>query len=379
MKIKSYFSSSVESAMAMARQELGPEAMLINSRKATADSGHPGQYEVVFGVTEPHTSAAEPAAPVRDKLSADVADLKQELEAMRRALTRSAFAPPEWLTGAPDLSDAYAVFTANEVAPDLARDIVHGAEARVSRSARNEGPRQHLYQRALLQELESRMTAQPGLGRGETKPRITALVGPPGAGKTTTLVKLAVSYGLAARRPLLLLSMDTYRVAAAEQLRAYAAILGVGLEVLDTVSALSQAIEENSCKDLILIDTPGLGVADLRGEMGSDAGEAGLLARFFRSRPDIETQLTIPAPMKPADAARVVDAYARFEPQRLIFTHMDETSSYGVILNEAARSRKPVSFLTNGQRIPEDIEEATGPRLAGLALSGAGARGRAAA
>src|SRR5215475_10731179 len=118
MKIKSYFSATVESAMAKARQELGPDAMLVNSRKAPPESGHPGQYEVVFGLVESRAAAApEPVSAGRDRISTDVAELKKELEAMRRAMTRSAFAPPEWLSAAPDLSDAYAVLTANEVAP----------------------------------------------------------------------------------------------------------------------------------------------------------------------------------------------------------------------------------------------------------------------
>src|SRR5215475_13900263 len=119
MKIKSYFSRSVESAMAMARQELGPDAMLVSSRKAPPESSRLGEYEVVFGVHErPGQTAAESAAPPpSDRLASDVAELKRELEGMRRALTRSAFAPPEWLSGTPDLSEAYAVLTANEVTP----------------------------------------------------------------------------------------------------------------------------------------------------------------------------------------------------------------------------------------------------------------------
>lgn len=371
MKIKSYFSTTVESAMAMARRDLGPEAMLINSRKATAESGHPGEYEVVFGVTDTRASLPDASPPPgRDRLSADVADLKHELEAMRRALTGAAFAPPEWLTSAPDLSDAYAVLTANEVAPALAREIVHGAEVRAERKPQTGEVRASGYRRALMEELESHLLTDPALGSGDAKLRITALIGPPGAGKTTTLVKLAVNYGLAARRPALLLSLDTYRVAAAEQLRAYAAILGIGFEILETVTALAQAIEENSGKDLILIDTPGWS----RAELADEGGDASLLARFLRSRSDIDTQLTIPASMKPADAARALDAYAVFDPQRLIFTRMDETASYGLILNETVRTRKPVSFLTDGQRIPEDIGEASGPRLAALVLAGPRAR-----
>ncbi len=382
MKIKSYYSRSVESAIAEAREELGPEAMLVESRKAAPDARHLGEYEVVFALTSdgpPATakSAGPSAATPRDSLSHDVAALKKELEGMRRAITRTAFAPPQWLSGAPDLSDAYAVLTANEIDPDLAREIVQSAESRSSGGSRPkvaqfDQPRDSgAYQQALIQELASRFTVKPALGRTESGARITALVGPPGAGKTTTLVKLAVNYGLACRRPVLLISMDNHRIAAAEQLRSYAGILGVGFQVLETVSALAQSIEENRSKDLILIDTPGLGFTEI--------GDSSTLARFLSSRADLDTQLALAASVKPADLTRMVDAYQVFKPQRLVFTKLDETTSFGPIFNETVRTGMPLSFFATGQRIPEDLEEVTPGRLTSLILSGQGLRSRAVA
>jgi flagellar biosynthesis protein FlhF len=392
MKIKSYYCPTVEDAMAMARQELGSEAMLLNSRPTPPEARHLGEYEVVFATemasgetveafqASPPTLLLSAAPPAGDRLSTEVSELRRELESIRRTLTRSAFAPPQWLGASPDLSNAYAALTSSEVSPDLARDIVHCAESRAGTPAEAPQaplprPSRHregaIFHRALVEEMESRFTVQPMLGRGEARPRIVALVGHPGAGKTTTLVRLAVNYGLASRRPVLLLSVDTYRVGAAEQLRSFAAILGVGFQVLETVAALAQTIEENRGKDLILIDTPGLAFGDL--------GESAGLARFLSSRPDVDTQLVLSSSMKSADLTRVVDSFEVFRPQRLLFTKLDETGSFGPILNEAVRTAKPLSFFTTGQRIPEDLEAASRSRLVELILAGHCGRAQSAA
>jgi flagellar biosynthesis protein FlhF len=391
MKIKSYYSRTVEDAMAAARQEMGPDAMLVNSRKAPPEVRHLGEYEVVFanvGPAEaPETllklpgergeSVPVPQPATSDRLSTEVADLKRELEGMRHAITRTAYAPAQWIGVSQDQSDAYATLTAAELSAELAREIVQAAGDRLNghhhlppgRPASKTDA--SAFQRALTEEISSRFTTEATLGRSPTIPRIVALVGPPGSGKTTTLVKLAVNYGLAARRPVLLLSIDTHRVAAADQLRSYAAILGVGFQLLETVSSLAQTIEENRGKELILIDTPGLAYGDLR--------DSESLAHFLATRGDIDTHLVLPASMKAADLARMVDAFEILRPQHLLFTKLDETRSYGPIFSEAARSGKPLSFFAAGQRIPEDLEAASPERLLELVLPGAAGRTRSAA
>jgi flagellar biosynthesis protein FlhF len=350
--------------MAQARQELGPEAMLVNSRRAPPEARHLGEYEVVFAAENGPAQGEAAAPPERlhsgnaaDRLALDLASLKVELEGMRRALVRSAFAPARWSGVSPTAADAYAALAAQEVLPSLAREIVEAAEARISaaRTMAPPGGEKAVWRQALVDEVRSRFTVEPSLGRGESPPRVAALVGPSGSGKTTTLIKLAVQYGLAIRRPVLLLSVDTLRIAAAAQLRSFAAILGVGMQVLETVGALSQAIEENRGKDLILIDTPGFGPADMEADCG--------LARFLSTRTDIDTQLVLSSSMKAADVTRMVDRFEIFRPQRLLFTRLDETESLGPIFNEAARTRKPLSFFATGQRIPEDLEAVTWDRL----------------
>ena len=197
---------------------------------------------------------------------------------MRRAITRTAYSPSQWIGVSPDISDAYAALTAAEVSAELAREIVQSAgdrlNGRESAQPRADGP---AFQRALTEEISSRFTADATLGRGPAQPRIVALVGPPGSGKTTTLVKLAVNYGLAARRPVLLLSMDTYRVAAADQLRSYAAILGVGFQLLETVVVAGPGDRGKPRQGTDLHRYPGLGLRRSGG-----FGKPGALSRHAR-------------------------------------------------------------------------------------------------
>jgi flagellar biosynthesis protein FlhF len=191
---------------------------------------------------------------------------------------------------------------------------------------------------------------------------VVALVGPPGAGKTSTLAKLAARYGIAGRKRTHILSADVNRIAAAEQLRTLAAILGLGCDVVETPVALRQALEEHKFKELVLIDTPGLGWAELE-----DGRE---LARMLASLGEVDTHLVLPASMKPADMARIAGHFAMFQPSKLLFTRLDETLRFGALVSESVRSGKPVSFLAAGQEIPDALEAATPARLAELVLGG---------
>jgi flagellar biosynthesis protein FlhF len=203
--------------------------------------------------------------------------------------------------------------------------------------------------------MESRIRTEQALPGRENRTRIAALIGPPGCGKTTALVKLAARYGLNSRRPCVLVSADSYRIGAGDQLRSYAGILGLSFDTALTPSSLGQLLEEHRNKDLILVDTPGLGRDEL---MEYEEWPA-----FFSSRDDIEKHLVLSASMKNADLSFVVDRYRMFGPNRLLFTKLDETATQGSIWSEAVRTGLPLSYWTSGQKIPEDIETASKPKL----------------
>ena len=380
MILKSFFGETVESALRLARQELGSEAMFIQSNKTTSEYQSQGDYEAVFAVPDPEPPAvaagtpslSAPPEPVNQSgsLADEVAQLHKQMDLMADVITGF---------------DRFilAGLTASEVAPELALAVTRSMGARIAADPianavkvvaeirQEEGicppparpaPGLDRMKQALLQELGSRFSVAPVLGRPGPGPRTVALIGPPGAGKTTTLVKLAITYGLLERKTTQLLSVDTYRLAAVDQLRTFAAILGIGLHVFESAAGLAAGLEECAQKDLILIDTPGFSAKDL--ESGSE------LADFFASHPEIDLHLVIPCTMKPADMARLVDQFEIFGPAKLLFTKLDETEFYGSILNEAIRKQYPVSFLAAGQQIPEDLEAPTKERIIDLVLKG---------
>jgi flagellar biosynthesis protein FlhF len=352
MRLKSYFSATVEGAMASARQELGADAMLVTSRKSPAEARHLGEYEVVFA-TVPQQSSSEPSeapSPSSSKpapwseLSGEVSQLRRQVEQMAAGIGR-AVSLAGAVAASPELSQLMSALMESGIDATVAHRLLEGVQQRRS-CGDPDDLRNHLEA-----EIGSMLSLDASVGLPGRAARIVALVGPPGTGKTTTLVKLAIIAGLRVRRRTHLLTMDVERIGGAEQLRSYAAILGTGFQVVDTPSALARTISELDNKDLILIDTPGFAARDV------DAADE--VATALTAQAGIDIHLVVPASMRPADLARICDRFSRFEPLKMLFTRTDEAEANGAILSAAIRTGKSVSFLCGGQRIPEDIEPAT--------------------
>ena len=361
MKVKSYYSETVEEAIARASQELGPDAMLLSSRRTPPESRHLGAYEVVLALPVPEAApfdaelgrALRPEPPQNvDRLTREIADLRRQIER-----TASMFQKSSTLAGAPITQSAsllrlFSQLVDNEVDAELAHDLVNACAT----------PAGTPPEERLRQEIERLIVVDPTLGTGDAAPAVAAFVGPAGAGKTSTLVKLAAQCGIAQRRRVHLISLDNERIGGADQLRTFAALLGVGIDVLDDPGSLQASLANARNRDLVLIDTPGLS--------GERIGNAQDLANALSAQPGIDTHLVLPATMKAADIRRTAAAWELFAPAKLIFTRLDETETYGAILNEIVRGGHPVSFLATGQLIPDDIRAADVTALANL-LSGA--------
>jgi len=370
MKLKSYFSVSVGEAIERARQELGADAMLLNSRKLTSEQKHLGSYEVVFGVTgdfpppkmtqagTPCTQASE--APGTDVLAREMAEIRKQLETVTQSIAGANFPGSLNAPRRPELQEVHQRLLDADLSKPLADELIGAAELRAIGDPFDRqlsSPSMENIEKSLVAEIDRRLAVSPELGKRGADRRMVMLVGPPGAGKTTTLVKLAVKYGLSTRTPLRVLSTDTLRVGGAEQLASYARIIGIGFDAVHSTAGLRQMLEENRAKRLVLIDTPGFGPGDME--------EAEQLAGFAKSNPEIEVQLVLPAYSRLSSLEKWSKRFEIFRPSKLLFTHLDEIETTGGILEHAMKTGLPLSFLANGQGIPQDIEEAKKPRLTG--------------
>jgi len=355
MTRKTYFGNTVESAMALARRELGEEVWLVSARPAEAEESAWGAYAVEAAAEMPaHAPASQPAAATTGVAGAESSVLA-ELSRMRGELSRleQVIASNTMVAGAGRiLASPWARqqlrLRAAGVPAELAAEWIIRAQERATLTADHRTAAEALR----LVVLESLMVAGDSAA---PQKRVLALVGPPGGGKTTLLVKLAWRLGLESGRTCAIISTDTQRIAAADQLRSYAGLIGVPFRVADSRWSFQGAMEEFTQTNLVLVDTPGFGARD------TDA--LSVAAQTWPPDLDVETHLVLTAQASPADLWNAVVCYAPFRPRCLAFTRLDETTAAGGMTALAARARLPVSFLSFGQGVPEDFEPATAARL----------------
>ncbi len=189
--------------------------------------------------------------------------------------------------------------------------------------------------------------------------RIKMYIGPTGVGKTTTLAKLAARYSMIKKLKVGLISTDNIRIAATEQLETYAKIMGLRMEKASTRETFEKALSALADKDIILVDTPGRARPD-----------DGYLHQLEQTLPEqaIEKNLLINATGSEDHLENIVSGYNRFRIDNLIVTKIDESRRFGRLYDIIAHTNKPVTYLTCGQNVPQDIEEVTPARIANLML-----------
>jgi flagellar biosynthesis protein FlhF len=190
---------------------------------------------------------------------------------------------------------------------------------------------------------------------GPGRNKIVALVGPTGAGKTTTVAKLAANAALVRKQRVGLITTDTYRVGAVEQLRHYADLIGVPVESVSNGDEFAYAMNRFARYDLVLIDTAGRNPSD-------NKQISGLMEMFEQY--DVEVHLAVPAATRSYELQEILARYEALNPAATIVTKYDEARVIGAVVNTVVMGKMPISFVTTGQRVPEDI---TRPRPMAIA------------
>ena len=199
----------------------------------------------------------------------------------------------------------------------------------------------------------------------EQGPRAEIFVGPTGVGKTTTIAKLATELTVTQRKKVALLTVDTYRIAAAEQLRTYASIIGIPFRVIYSEEEMRQAAEDFKDYDYIMVDTAG---HSLKNEELKESVEN--FIRVLEDMMECENFLVLSATTKYRDLIEIADVYSEMVAYKLIFTKMDETGAKGNLYNVRMHTGAPIAYITNGQNVPDDIAVFDAQRIVKHLLGG---------
>lgn len=358
-----------------------PETPEMTPAQSAADLNQPAQAVEPEGA--PVDAPQLPAAQVenqksdseKEALSVEIESLKammgQVLDSTRRtAVAVNKSNPNPMLPGSSMPAPLQALYTEmidNDVSVELA-DRCAGVVRNRLDADELEDP--SVVRLAMLREIESTietvsdslLTQDPKTNDPNQRPQVLALIGPTGVGKTTTVAKLAATAKLRHGKKVALITSDTYRIAAVEQLRTYASIIGLELKIANTPDEISSVIESLKGVDLIVIDTAGR-------SQNNHARLDDLGSLIEAAQPD-ETHLVLSSTVSENVLRKTAERFRDLGPDRCILTKLDEAVTTGMIAGISDRIGLPLSYVTIGQEVPDDILPARADRLARAVLDG---------
>lgn len=405
MKIKKYTGASFQEAFEQMKAELGGDAIILNSRKlknggALDFLARREVYEItasaetqrLTGDTGPVTTASttpaekarrihvsrefsptETALPAESRGRAVISEahfvqqvnqmnqLRQEISDMKKVVEQVAdFVKYSRMPALPQVfKNILKKLVQNEVHEELAKAVVQTTFVRTRPEHYNQTP---IVEKNLFSLLKQIIRIAPPINQVRRKPYVVVLVGPTGVGKTTTIAKIASGLKLFEKRQVALISADTYRIAAIEQLQTFANIASIPMRVVYSPDEMLTALQTFSEKDVIFVDTVG--------RSPRNSQQLGDLQKFVDAADPQEVHLVLSLASSSRGIMDTVKRFAGMRPNRLLFTKVDESSGPGMILNVLYKHRLPVSYLTTGQTVPNDIVAPTPDVLARLVYQG---------
>ena len=369
MRIKKYRGTEIQSILADVKRELGRDAVIVSTRRL--GSGWPfgrptieltaaiDDAPVAAPAPEPSSADVPAAAPAGGLLDVQVGASGSERSALLGQMTDGLELPtprmPPIKRGTDERMDDEQLLRLLEradVESDLARRLAWQADnsCEAGASLRTRVARLVC---AVADELSDRTFADPAPGS------VLAFVGPTGVGKTTTIAKLASQHALLRGQRVVLATMDTYRVGAVDQLRQYASLIGVPMVVVREPDDLRRAVASSNA-DLVFVDTPGRNPSDTEQIPRVQRALSGL---------DAQVHLVMSATTRQQELRVIFDRYRALRPAGFVFTKLDEAVALGALVNSASWGA-PISYVTFGQRVPEDLAKSDAMKLAHRLLDG---------
>ncbi len=360
----------MEEAIAKVKFDLGPEAIILHTRRlqrswpmrlfknnsveitAALDVNLMEQKEGTNGDGISKNGVGEAIEVRFDQIQLEVEEIKSIVKTIASQLTDPLFqeVPACFL-------DVYEKLLQSKVEDEIAKKLMKQVQEELTTS---QLATPEILHEKMVSEMAKMIPISSPLSLEGGQRKVIALIGPTGAGKTTTIAKLAAKYCLYEGKKAVFLTADTYRIAAVEQLKTYAEIIGAPIEIVFNSQDAREALEKHEDKDLVLIDTAG------RSPLNETQMNE-LAALMDVASPD-EIHLVLSVTTKMSDQINAIKRFSVVPINRIIFTKLDETNTPGTILNIVNKSKVAISYLTIGQNVPEDIKVAESQKLANLIL-----------
>ena len=342
MKVKKYVGDTIQDTIFKVKADLGSDAIILNTRKYKK-GGFLGLK--IFGEKKVEVLAAledDNSDVSNEKTLEEIDKLKNMLNNMERERKKEG-SYEENLSS--EIADIYNNLLEQGVKENIAQELIE--------DLKDDNEEINIDQ--LKNNIKSAIGNPAPINRGQSL-KIIAFIGPTGVGKTTTIAKLAAKFALQEELEVGMVTADTYRIAAVQQLETYSDIMNIPLEVVYSEKELKEVINGKfEDFDLIFLDTAG--------SSWTDKMQLGRLKNFTDKDLVTETHLLISLNTKTEDINKILDNFSTLEPDKIILTKVDEASKYGDIINLRNKYNLPYSYITYGQDVPDDIVEADTNKL----------------